>query len=493
MKRLAVTFALACAGLALATPAQAALTVGVADDHPVGTPDNGAAFFALMNDVGLSEVRLSVRWDATQPATIVNRTQIESVLPVAALRGVRVIFSVTPLKARSITATPEASAQFVAFLELVARTYPSVKNIIVGNEPNQPYFWQPQFNAAGAGVSGAAFEALLARGYDALKAVDPTINVIGVGLSPRGNDNPFASANVSTSPVKFLQGMGAAYRASRRTKPLMDEFAYHPYPKKDTDPLTEGYLWPNAGVTNLDRIKQAFWDAFEGTGQKTFEQGLRMKLDEVGWQVAVIPQSVPAYFGAESIAPTTEETQAAIYPALLRYVACDQAVEAVLFFGLQDEPNLDRWQAGLIRADGSLRPSYGTVKAEIAETGGKCVGPMRPWHHSTTVDGAKATFRKVRRLPRSVRSWNFLASANEDALFDAGIYRVTRGRKRLKARTLTKSGRLEAYKTRYVRFAARRLRPGKYVYSIRIRAEASAKRVTRKTSRQFVVFRPRHR
>ncbi len=256
--------------------------------------------------------------------------------------------------------------QFVAFLEHVARTFPTVKNVIVGNEPNQSRFWQPQFDARGNGASGAAFEALLARSYDALKSVDPTINVIGVGLSPRGGDNPRASSNISTSPVKFIQGMGAAYRASGRTKPLMDQFAYHPYPKKDTDSLTEGYPWPNAGVTNLDRIKQAFWDAFSDTGQKTFEQGLRVKLDEVGWQVAVVPAALPAYFGAESIVPTTEAAQAAIYPALLRYVACDPAVEAVLFFGLQDEPNLDRWQAGLMRADGSARPSYASVKAELA-------------------------------------------------------------------------------------------------------------------------------
>ena len=303
MKRLALTFALACATLALVSPAQAGLTVGVADDHPLGQPDQGAAFFTLMNDVGLSEVRLTVNWDATQPTTIMHQEQIESVLPVAALRGVRVIFSIRPLQARSITETPAASDGFVAFLEHVARTFPTVNDVIVGNEPNQSRFWQPQFGPTGNGASGAAFEALLARSYDRLKSVDPTINVIGVGLSPRGGDNARASSNISTSPVKFIQGMGAAYRASGRTKPLMDEFAYHPYPKKDTDSLTEGYIWPNAGVTNLDRIKQAFWDAFSDTGQKTFEQGLRVKLDEVGWQVAV-PTALPPYFGAESIVPT---------------------------------------------------------------------------------------------------------------------------------------------------------------------------------------------
>jgi hypothetical protein len=493
MKRIAVTFALACAALALAGPAQAALTIGVADDHPIGQPDSGAAFFTVMNDVGLSEVRLSVNWDATQPTTIMHRPQIESVLPVATLRGVRVIISIRPLQARSITGTPEASDQFVAYLEQVARAFPTVKDIIVGNEPNQSRFWQPQFDAAGNGASGAAYEALLARSYDALKGVDPTINVIGVGLSPRGGDNPRAVSNISTSPVKFLQGMGTAYRASGRTAPLMDEFAYHPYPKKDTDSLTEGYIWPNAGVTNLDRIKQAFWDAFSDTGQKTFEDGLQVKLDEVGWQVAVIPQALPAYFGAESIVPTNEAAQAAIYPALLRYVSCDPAVDAVLFFGLQDEPNLDRWQAGLMRADGSLRPSYASVRAEIAANGGNCPDTMRVWRHSTTVEGAKAWFPKLRRLPRRVHKWSILARAEEDAFFTAGIYRVTRGRNRLKSKTLTKSGSLVAYRTRYVRFPSRRLRPGKYVYSIRFRPQSTTKRSTRKTSRQFVVFAPRHR
>ena len=85
-------------------------------------------------------------------------------------------------------------------------------------------------------------------------------------------------------------------------------------------------------------------------------------------------------------------------------------------------------------------------------------------------------------------SWSFLASADEDALFDAGVYRVSRGRSALRARTLTESGRLDAHLTRYVRFPARRLRPGTYVYSIRFRAAANPGRWTRKTSRPFVIY-----
>src|SRR6202011_2430645 len=159
-----------------------------------------------------------------------NQAQIDALLPVATVRGIRVVFSVQPDRARSITDSPDAPGQFAAWLQLVARAFPAVKDYIVGNEPHKALFWQPQFDASGRSVAPAAFEALLARSYDALKEVDPTINVIGIGLSPRGDDNPRGTGNISHSPVKFLRGLAAAYRASGRTKPLMDELAFHPYP-----------------------------------------------------------------------------------------------------------------------------------------------------------------------------------------------------------------------------------------------------------------------
>ena len=125
-----------------------------------------------------------------------------------------------------------------------------------------------------------------------------------------------------------------------------------------------------------------------------------------GRLAGAVASNRPLYFGAESITPTTRAAQARIYSALLRYVACDPAFESVLFFGLQDEPNLDRWQAGLIRANGTARPSYNAVKATIAKTAGNCAGRMRAWRHSTVVAGADATFRRDRRLPSRVDSFN---------------------------------------------------------------------------------------
>jgi hypothetical protein len=114
---------------------------------------------------------------------------------------------------------------------------------------------------------------------------------------------------------------------------------------------------------------------------------------------------------------------------------------------------------------------------------------MRSWRHSNVVDGASARFRRDRRLPSRVDSWSFLASVKEDALFDAGIYRQRGGRRG--ARVLAESGRFDAHLTRFVRFRSRRLAPGRYVYSIRFRAEANLKRQTRLTSRPFVIYRAR--
>ena len=216
---------------------------------------------------------------------------------------------------------------------------------------------------------------MLAASYDALKSVDRSIIVVGVGLGPRGTDNPLAPGNLSISPVRCLADMGRAYRRSKRTKPIMDALSYHPYPNASTDKLDTGYAWPNAGIPDLARIKQAVWDAFHGTAQPTFQEAgmpngpartLKLRLNEVGWQVSIPPANRAAYFGKESVVTTDEGTQAAIYGNLIPLLACDPSVESVLFFNLVDEANLDRWQSGLMRADWTRRPSYAIVKGAIA-------------------------------------------------------------------------------------------------------------------------------
>ena len=100
---------------------------------------------------------------------------------------------------------------------------------MIWNEPNSSRFWRPQFGPDGTSLAPAAYEALLARCWDVLHAARPSVNVIAAS-SPRGNDNPAASSNVSHSPVNFYLKLGDAYRASGRRLPIFDTVGHNPYP-----------------------------------------------------------------------------------------------------------------------------------------------------------------------------------------------------------------------------------------------------------------------
>jgi hypothetical protein len=472
MHRFAAVFALVASALTFTGGASAALRVGVADDFGLHA-QNSPWFFDSLGELGMSENRVTVNFDTAAPTAIPNQAALDLYMPLATLRGVRVVFSVAPAKAKGIAENPAATELYAAYVAQLARTYPMVKDFIIGNEPNQPRFWQPQFDSSGEGVAASSYYDLLASAYDALKAVDPAIRVIGLGLSPRGGDRPNAPNNVSTSPVRFLHGLGKAYRANGRTRPLMDELAFHPYPDHDRDSLLKGYRWPNAGVPNLGRIKQAFWDAFRGTAQPLFPEGtssngLKFRLDELGWQVGVDPAAAGAYFGRENVLPTDEANQGRIYADAVRYLACDASVGSVLFFLLRDEPNLDRWQAGLVRADGTRRPSFDSVKAAVAETAGRCPGAMRSWRHTTRVEGARVKWPRQRRLPARRLTLALVLNAEEDARFEAGLYK---GRRRV-ARQV---GSVDAYRSRIVRFS-KRFRPGRYSLRVTLKAELNRAR-----------------
>jgi hypothetical protein len=378
-----------------------------------------------------------------------------------------------------------------------------VTDYIVGNEPNQPRFWRPQFDERGNRVGCSAYAGVLAAAYDVLKGVNPAITVIGLGLSPRGNDNPLSRDNASTSPIRCLRDLGAAYRASRRAKPIMDELAFHAHPERDTQPVGFSSSWPKVGLTDLARLKQAVWDAFNGTAQPTFAESrrsvvlpvLQLRIAEVGWQVGVVPSAQGAYVGTENVPTTDEDRQAANYVDAVRMLACDPSVRSLLFFGLIDESDLSRWQAGLLRADGSPRPSYGAVKTLLSASGGACAGAPVTWNHTAVVMGGRAKFPTRRTLPKAFRAWGFTVGVQEDARFKAGLFRLPRapaarqwrslisrslaGKKPISIRPiLALGGRAKAPFGRSVTFKQRRLKPGYYVYAIRLAAEMNPARAT---------------
>jgi hypothetical protein len=512
MKRALTALVCLLAAVSAAAPAAADLTVGVADDGGKLADDGGAWFVGQMRQAGLQENRITIGWDPDHPATIREKEQVDRYLATAAANGIRVMILISPNRARALTSSPSAVADFVRFVTQVARTYPQVKDLGVGNEPNQPRFWQPQFSNSGRNLACGAYERVLAQAYDALKNVDAAINVIGVSLSPRGNDNPLAAVNGSTSPVRCIRELGIAYRASGRTRPIMDELAFHPHPNSYRDNFLVGYRWPNAGTSNLGRIKQAVWDAFAKTGQPTFAEAgkpvfkaalppLRVRLNEVGWQVGVPSGSMHAYYGRESVARLADErSQADIYAALIPYFACDSSIRSMLYYGLVDEPDLDRWQAGMIRADGTRRPSFDAVRSALARGLARCSRRPTTWRHTTKVVGATARFGE-RRRSASETSWSFVAASEEASTFRAAMYRLkgrlsaaTRrklqaavGVRRTPKPVFSARGKVRAHLGTFIRFPRRKLKRGSYVFAIRLSAEMNPVRQTVLVSKPFAV------
>ena len=88
---------------------------------------------------------MPVRWDPARPSKIEHEAEIHALLPVATLRGVNVALCVQGSNAQAFTSSPEAPVRFAAFMQRLARTFPTVRDVIIGNEPNQPHFWQPQY------------------------------------------------------------------------------------------------------------------------------------------------------------------------------------------------------------------------------------------------------------------------------------------------------------------------------------------------------------
>jgi hypothetical protein len=469
MWRITAALASACVALVLAGSASST-TFGVADDAGKYAEDGGASFFTMLTQLGMTENRMAVFWDPTQPTTIYDQAFLDRAIPQAQRRGIEVIFAVYPLKARALVDTPNGIQLFAQYVAKVAERYPYVRKVICLNEGNQPRFHQPQFDEAGNGISGYVQEQAMAACYDALKAVDPNLRVIAFGLSPRGNDDFDAPSNVSHSPIRFLQEVGEAYRQSGRTKPIADDLSVHCYPNVNTDAPSVGYVWPKVGCINFDRLKQAWWDAFHGTAQPVFREGgdtsggphVRIYVDEVGYQTRVSGDKASLYSGAENVPLIDEATQGSYYAQLIALMACDPDVALLNFFHAVDETNLAAWQSGVVFPDGTRRASFGAVKDAILANQ-QCHGKTAEWQHVDRVVGAAATFKT---LPRS-----FVVRADEGFSYQLQITRPTSTRRLTGADGVGDAAR-------DVLFKLPRLRKGSYRVKITLRAETNPDRVT---------------
>jgi hypothetical protein len=361
-------------GLILIALAALALTgCGGAKPHPIvvgavedaAKSGDAAAKMQLATNAGFKAIVLSAVWTPplVEPASS-ELARLRSAVAAASAVGIRPIVAVysfssdTPL-------TDAARSQFADFAASIVRDLPQVRDISVGNEPNINLFWLPQFASDGSDAAATAYLALLAQSYDAIKAVAPLARVIGGSLASRGSDKP-NGARQTHSPAQFIEDLGAAYRASGRTRPVLDLFSIHPYPESSAIP--PDFKHPNTtsiGLADYDKLVKLLAGAF-GTSPP-------IVYGEYGVETTIPASEQSAYTGAEPAATraVSVETQGMDYVEAMRLASCQPLVRMLLFFHVSDEPDLARLQTGVYYADDNPKPDLAgaAAAAKAAKTG----------------------------------------------------------------------------------------------------------------------------
>ncbi len=368
-----VVVALAVSVLAYAAPAHAGgpgMLVGAAEDvvkQPDPVKAKAEMDLALLG--GLDAIRITQVWapGETRPSAEALKAD-RNVVDAAWLDGVRVFVSVLSFGSRTTPLSAQDEADFAAYAAALARGLPSVRDYIVGNEPNLNRYWLPQFNPDGSDAAAPAYEALLAETYDALKAVSPAIQVYGGAVSPRGGDRP-GTGRDTHSPTVFIQDLGAAYRASGRTLPIMDAFAFHPYEDNSSAPPTSTHpATTTIALADYDKLVALLGQTFDGTAQAG--STLPILYDEFGVETQIPPAKASLYSGTEPVTtkPVDEATQVAYYRQAIQIAYCQPNVRGLFLFHVVDETGLAQWQSGLYYADGTPKLSRAAVAAAAGES-----------------------------------------------------------------------------------------------------------------------------
>jgi len=363
-------------GAVTAQPAaNVGLLVGFSDDMPRAI---GPQAVTPARDLGAGAFRFTLQWTPGQ-----SRVADQDVADLQdALRdtvGMKVVLAV--YNHGSPPQTEPARGQYCAYVRDALERLPSIRDVVIWNEPNKLFFWSPQLATSEADAAPVAYEALLARCHDVLHDAFANVNVIGLALSPTGNDNAG-----SHSPGAFIRAVGEAYGASGRSRPLFDTVGHHVYGFTASERPWRKHIGSKIlSQGDWNKLMYNLWLAFDGTAQAIpGADGVGIWYMEGGSQTAIDAGKAGAYTGTENVAvipddaggepdaPPPPETSPAPDQSTqvrdsIRLAACQPYVGAYFNFLLFDEPRLAGWQSGAFWADLTPKDSLAGFKQAISE------------------------------------------------------------------------------------------------------------------------------
>jgi hypothetical protein len=351
------------------------------------------ARLAAFKRLGVPLVRFALRWNEIaarrpkDPASPLDRAY-DWRRPDRVLRGLR-RYGLTPVLTlvgtpawangrRAPRFAPPRPRDFRAFARAAARRYPWVRYWLIWNEPNKPLWLRPTRAAI-------YVQHLLNPGYEGIHSVLPGARVGGGVTAPRGGLGGVA-------PVTWIRGMAAAHAK-------LDAYAHHPYPLRPNETPSSGGCknCPSITMATIPKLLILVRRAF---GPKP------VWLTEYGYQT----NPPDSFLGVPVRRQATLLSLAAMRAWRL------PRVTMLIQYLYRDEPQLSRFQTGLVFADGRLKPARQGFTLPFAE--------MRRVGFRTTVWGQIRGGRGGRRLYRlQVLHKNVWKSVGHDRLTnDAGVF-----------------------------------------------------------------------
>jgi Cellulase (glycosyl hydrolase family 5) len=333
----AVLLAAVWAESAYATPA---VKYGIQDDNYIlNGPGKLGQRLDTIDKLGVDVVRYTLRWDEIERRQgRLNWGRTDQVLRGLNNRRIQAIVTLvgTPGWAnggRPSRFAPPSGKDFATFAGTAAERYPFVRYWLIWNEPNLRRWLEPT-------VPGTYVRRLLNPAFKAIHAANRRALVGGGVTGPRANVG-------GVSPLDWLRGM-------RKAGARLDAYAHHPHPGSPFESPTEGGCFgarcKTVTLANLRSLVDAVRRAWGG--------GKRIWLTEWGYQtkppdrfLGVSPRLQAQYIGEAA-----------------KLVYRTRQVDMLIQFLYQDEPQLDRFQSGLLTWRGRPKPGLHAFSFPIACT-----------------------------------------------------------------------------------------------------------------------------